>query len=178
MHNEFERLVIETLSAIGADMVSLSERDLPVFEDAQDLEVAHVSASGREHLLTPDAASNWRAMHQAAAKESVEILVISGFRSFDKQLELINSRLQVGEPIGSVLRILAPPGCSEHHTGRAVDIGTPGCPPLSEDFEETKAFYWLEDNAAAFGFTISYPRNNVLGYAYEPWHWCYNGTDA
>ena len=31
-------------------------------------------------------------------------------------------------------------------------------------------------NAAGFGFELSYPRNNLRGVHYEPWHWRFVGT--
>ena len=65
----------------------------------------------------------------------------------------------------------AAPGYSEHHTGCAVDIATPGSRPLTEEFEDSQAFRWLTDNAGKFGFSMSYPRNNPAGFIYEPWHW-------
>jgi len=67
----------------------------------------------------------------------------------------------------------APPGYSEHHSGRALDVTTPGATPLQEEFEGTPAFAWLSKNAASFGFALSYPRGNRHGFMYEPWHWCY-----
>ena len=73
------------------------------------------------------------------------------------------------------LRVNAAPGYSEHHTGRAVDIGTPGCPPLEEAFEDTAAFAWLSRNAGAAGFRMTYPRGNPQGVIYEPWHWLFVG---
>ena len=42
---------------------------------------------------------------------------------------------------------IAAPGYSEHHTGRAVDLTTPACDPLAEEFENTQAFDWLHLNA-------------------------------
>jgi D-alanyl-D-alanine carboxypeptidase len=65
----------------------------------------------------------------------------------------------------------AAPGHSEHHTGRAVDIATPGSRPLTEEFEQTDAFRWLSSRAVEFGFSLTYPRDNPWGIAYEPWHW-------
>ena len=65
----------------------------------------------------------------------------------------------------------AAPGHSEHHTGRAVDIATPGSRPLTEEFEDTDAFRWLTSRAVEFGFSLTYPRDNPWGIAYEPWHW-------
>jgi len=69
----------------------------------------------------------------------------------------------------------AAPGYSEHHGGRALDIGTPDEPPAEESFEKTAAFEWLQRNAEGHGFVLSYPRDNPHGIVYEPWHWCWRG---
>jgi LAS superfamily LD-carboxypeptidase LdcB len=66
-----------------------------------------------------------------------------------------------------------PPGHSQHHAGIAVDLGTPGNATLLEDFEQTPAFLWLHAHAHEFGFSLTYPRGNSSGLAYEPWHWAY-----
>ena len=63
---------------------------------------------------------------------------------------------------------------TEHHTGRAVDVMTPGGPILEEAFEDTDAFRWLARHACRFGFRLSYPRGNAHGFAYEPWHWAWH----
>ena len=76
-----------------------------------------------------------------------------------------------------ILRVNAAPGFSEHHTGRAVDIGTQDCEVLEEVFEKTSEFKWLQENAECFGFSMSYPRDNTAGFAYEPWHWCFKSTE-
>ena len=67
--------------------------------------------------------------------------------------------------------IIPIPGFSEHHTGRALDLSTPGSEPLSEAFDQTAAFDWLNTHARRFEFSMSYPRNNTTGINYEPWHW-------
>jgi zinc D-Ala-D-Ala carboxypeptidase len=165
--------VSATLSALGASPRLHEARGLKLYDDAADLVVAHVSASGREHLLVPEAALRWRELRAAAARQGIELVVISAFRSFARQLELIRERLACGDDVARILSIMAPPGCSEHHSGRALDIGTPGCPPLSESFEATAAFAWLARDAGHYGFRLSYPRGNPYGYQYEPWHWCW-----
>ena len=71
-----------------------------------------------------------------------------------------------------------PPGFSEHHSGRALDLGTPGCDGLSEDFEATQAFEWLSESASRFGFVLSYPHDNAWGFSYEPWHWALREEEA
>jgi hypothetical protein len=57
-----------------------------------------------------------------------------------------------------------------------VDLGTPGCTELTEDFEQTPAFRWLTEHAAEFGFSMPYGRNNAQGVIYEPWHWFWRET--
>ncbi len=91
-----------------------------------------------------------------------------------RQAELIRAKLDAGQPLETILQILAAPGCSEHHTGLAVDVGTPGLPPLQERFAETAAFAWLSRHAQGFGFSLSYPRGNLHGIVFEPWHWCWS----
>jgi D-alanyl-D-alanine carboxypeptidase len=127
-------------------------------------------------LLAPAAAAAWQAMRAAAAADGVALRLVSAYRSVERQAELIRQRLDAGEPLAQVLALIAPPGCSEHHTGRAVDIGTPGQPVLEASFEATPAFAWLQRHAGRFGFTLSYPRGNAAGYAHEPWHWCHDGA--
>lgn len=170
---EFRQKVEAGLLEIGAAPDLLVQRSLMLFPDATELALAHVSQSGREHFLVPPAAAQWGRMRDVAAKDAVVLVMISGFRSYDRQLDLIRDKLSSGQQIEQILELLAPPGCSEHHTGRAVDVGTPGCEPLSERFEDTGAFEWLRANAGNFGFRMSYPRGNRSGYRYEPWHWCY-----
>ena len=84
---------------------------------------------------------------------------------------LFRQKLAAGREIEAILRVNAAPGFSEHHTGRAVDIATPGTRPLTAEFENSKAFAWLTANAATFGFTMPYGRGNVFGFEFEPWHW-------
>lgn len=158
---------------ISPDLVY--RRALPIFEEPPELEDVGITSDGRIHRLDPAAARAWKAVHQAATEHSVAMYLISGFRSIQRQTELIEAKLAQGQPLFEVLSVLAPPGCSEHHTGRAVDIGAPGFAGLDEAFETSQAFQWLQANARQFGFTLSFPRGNPCGYRYEPWHWCYQG---
>ena len=81
--------------------------------------------------------------------------------------------MQQNQTIEQILKVNAAPGFSEHHSGRAIDIGTPNEPAAEESFESTDAFKWLCQNASMFGFQLSYPRNNPHKINYEPWHWCW-----
>ena len=149
------------------------ERQLALQPEAVELRVARVLKDGRELKLSPATATAWTALSGAAVRDSVTLLLISGFRSVAHQRQIVERKLAEGKSLAEILRVNAAPGYSEHHTGRAVDIGTPGCPPLSEEFEATAAFAWLSQQAGGFGFRLSYPRDNPHGVIYEPWHWLY-----
>jgi len=143
-------------------------------EEATELCVVGLDAFGREVRLTPDAADAWIAMQNAAKKENIHILLISGFRSIVRQVEILKRKIERGADISDILKVNAYPGYSEHHTGRAVDIGSPNCEHLTEAFEKTREFAWLGAHAASFGFSLSHPRSHQHGILFEPWHWYMN----
>jgi D-alanyl-D-alanine carboxypeptidase len=143
----------------------------PAYADASELEDVEANIIGKPQRLAPPTARSWRQMKQAAALAGVELLLVSGFRSIRQQTELFRQKLAAGQPIDAILRVNAAPGFSEHHTGRAVDVATPGTRPLTAEFESSKAFAWLVANAAAFGFAMPYGRGNTFGFEFEPWHW-------
>ena len=157
----------------GIPEAILQQRGFIAQQEAVTLVLAETGTDGRQYLLTPAACTAWHAMKQAAAADGVALLMISAFRSVERQAEIIRDKLNRQIPIEQILQICAPPGYSEHHTGRAIDIATPDDPDLEESFELTPAFAWLNAHAPAFGFQLSYPRGNQSGYLYEPWHWCY-----
>ena len=114
-------------------------------------------------------------MQYAAARDGIVLEAISGYRSHDYQLGIFERKLARGQAVETILTVNAAPGYSEHHSGRALDVSTPGEPPAEESFESAPAFAWLCDNAVAFDFVLSYPRDNPHGIVYEPWHWCHRG---
>lgn len=170
-----EERIGDTLTALGARPGIVQQRGLPTFADARQLVCVGLGADGRDKFLTPGAARAWTRMRDAAGLDGIELRLISAFRSFDYQVALIRGKLAAGRDITDILGVNAPPGCSEHHSGRAVDIGYAGTPALEEAFEDTPAFAWLRERAGAFGFRLSYPRDNRHGYLYEPWHWYFAG---
>ena len=162
------------LEELGVPAGFCAQRALPVQEEARELELVEVGENGREFLLVPAAAGAWRALRASAEADGVALKIVSAFRGVDRQAEIVREKLARGLTLDAIFAASAPPGYSEHHTGRAVDVGVPGAPPLEEDFEDTEAFRWLTANAGRFGFALSFPRDNQQGYVYEPWHWCYN----
>ena len=147
----------------------------PEFEEATELVEVGPNLVGRMQRLTPATAGAWLAMQEAAAEDGVTLLIVSGYRSVDYQARLIRKKINAGQSVSEILAVNAAPGHSEHHTGRAIDIASPGSRPLTEEFEGTEAFRWLTKYAAEYGFSMTYPRDNPGGFIYEPWHWAKTG---
>ena len=162
------------LASLGISLDTIASRSLVLYPEATELVVAEIGESGREHLLVPAAARAWSALREAAQADRVTITIVSAFRSVERQAEIVRAKLARGLSIEEILSVSAPPGYSEHHSGRAVDVTTGGVRPLELEFERTDAFAWLSRHAGRFGFFLSYPRQNRYGYLYEPWHWCFS----
>lgn len=142
----------------------------------QDLVKTELDVFGRQPLLEKNTFSAWQAMQNSAAQEAIQLQIVSAFRSAEYQMALLQRKLERGETIKQILQVNAAPGFSEHHSGCAIDISTPGFEPLELEFDNSPAFTWLCQHAAKFGFSMSFPRNNTAGIAYEPWHWKYTST--
>lgn len=162
--------------ALGISTDSITARGLREYQEATTLEVAEVGADGRNHLLIPTAAEAWRHLKAAALADGIDVFIASAFRSIERQAEIVRRKLQTGAAIENILTVCAPPGFSEHHTGRAIDLSTFGSPMLEIEFDQTAAYAWLTEHAAEFGYYLSYPIGNPWGYQYEPWHWCFQET--
>ncbi len=172
-HPEYSDALRQCWADLGIPISMITARGLPTYAEAATLTIAETDDDGREHRLVPAAANAWSAMKAAAAAADVAIHIVSGHRSVARQIEIIEYKLAAGQTHEQIFAVSAPPGCSEHHTGRAVDVGTLDSPALEIEFESTPAFGWLSQNADRFGFVLTYPPDNPWGYAYEPWHWCY-----
>jgi len=72
--------------------------------------------------------------------------------------------------------VAAQPGYSEHQTGLAFDFSYSGL----SDKETNRMWNWLADNAYKYGFILRYPKGkeDITGFAYEPWHYRYVGKQA
>jgi zinc D-Ala-D-Ala carboxypeptidase len=166
------KAILEALE-IGEEVIA--RRALPMHLEAAELVLAEVGANGRQHLVTPETLAAWQQLRASASGDGISLSIVSAFRTLERQADIVRGKLAAGLSPELIFRASAPPGYSEHHTGRAIDINTPGARPLEEEFESTDAFVWLGANAASYGFSLSYPRNNAHGFIYEPWHWCFRG---
>ena len=167
----------ERLDALGIDADGYAQRTaLPLVAEPDWLAFAGFDRYRRALWLRIDTARAWLRMRDAAARDGILLDAISGYRSHDYQLGIFERKRARGIAVPDILTVNAAPGYSEHHSGRALDIGTPGEPPAEESFERTAAFAWLQAQAGAHGFVMSYPRDNPNGIVYEPWHWRFHAA--
>ncbi|MCX7553631.1 D-alanyl-D-alanine carboxypeptidase family protein [Marinicella sp. S1101] len=155
---------------LGIDTEQLNN---PKYHTTAQLVDSDVDCFQRPTKLHPKANQAWQSMKQSANKDGVNLQLVSAFRSMGYQAGIIQMKIDQGQILQEILQTNAAPGHSQHHTGCAIDITSDDFEPLSESFENSPAFDWLQNHAADHGFTMSYPRDNDQGIIYEPWHWCY-----
>ncbi|WP_069792000.1 M15 family metallopeptidase [Cyanobacterium sp. IPPAS B-1200] len=147
------------------------------YEEAPQSELRAISADGGIQLRQA-AAERFNTMVRDARNQGIILNPISGFRSIsDQEYLFFEVKEQRNQDARKRAEVSAPPGHSEHHTGYAVDIGDGNNPStnLQESFENTAAYRWLEANASRYSFELSFPRDNLQGISYEPWHWRFVG---
>ena len=116
---------------------------------------------------------NFDKMQSDAASEGINLNVISGFRSYNRQNSIYNNYVaRDGKDKADTYS--ARPGHSEHQTGLAADINS-----LSQSWENTNEGKWLNNNCAKYGFIIRYVKGkeDITGYIFEPWHIRYVGVE-
>lgn len=124
-----------------------------------------------------------KAMLDDARAEGINIGVWSPYRSyatqkwlFEKQVKKqINNGVPKDKAEDKAATIVARPGTSEHNTGLALDINC-----ADHSFKTTKAYKWLQKNAADYGFIMRYAedKQEKTGVIYESWHWRFVGINA
>ncbi|MGK7929832.1 MAG: D-alanyl-D-alanine carboxypeptidase family protein [Microcystaceae cyanobacterium] len=147
------------------------------YQEASDSDLVPITPNGQIRLRQA-AAQDFKQMQADARRNGIILVPISGFRTVEQQNYLFfEIKEQRNQDASKRAEVSAPPGYSEHHTGYAVDIGDGKTPAthLSESFEKTAAFQWLDQNAARYSFELSFPPDNPQGISYEPWHWRYVG---
>lgn len=129
---------------------------------------------GKQYLLAYVAYDAYIKMADAARSEGLSMRVISAYRTENYQRNLYNNKLRTTGRINAD-NYSARPGFSEHQTGLAVDISS-----TKTSFQYTAEFKWLTNHAHEYGFILRYPKGKewITGYAYEPWHYRYVGTEV
>lgn len=128
-------------------------------------------------------------MLTAGSQEGCSFVVASGYRSRERQEELLEEDIRnlmnernmtYDQAWEEAVKETMPPGCSEHETGLAVDIVSAEYQLLDEGQKDTAECQWLKENCSKYGFILRYPpdKTDITGISYEPWHFRYVGAEA
>lgn len=179
-NHSYKEMVASIHKAIGIPKAYGVEPHLPLHLECQELVKEGKDLYGRDIFLSERTAESWRAMKCAAALTGAYLIPVSGFRSVERQREIIENKTKRGEKLLDILKINAAPGFSQHHTGCALDLtdSKDSNNALEESFESQPAFEWLCKHGGAYGFRLEYGRDNPHGFIYEPWHWVFSEVDT
>lgn len=166
--------LLQTLG-IDAEQYALSHQ-LDLAAEPYVLEYAGKDRYQRALWLERNTKAAWHRLQCAARKDALLMEAISGFRSHHYQMGIFLRKITRGLAVKDILNVNAAPGFSEHHSGRALDLSSFGEPAAEQSFENTPVFAWLLRFAGDFGFRLSYPRGNIHGISFEPWHWYHQGS--
>ena len=160
------------------------EHGLPAGWVPPDLVAADVpfnfAGDDPKRQLRTEAAGALEALFADASADGVPLRAVSGYRSESSQADLYGLAVQQ-HGRAAADRTNARPGHSEHQTGLAMDVtGADGRCPAEDCFAGTPAARWLAAHAHQRGFVVRYPKGKqaVTGYAYEPWHLRYVGSEV
>ncbi len=122
-------------------------------------------------------------MLDAAEADGIYGFVVSGYRTAEKQQQLLDEKIDEYKKMGYLWFMakdvaeewVALPGTSEHQLGIAVDINADKSQNSSDEL-----YRWLDQNAYKYGFIKRYPdgKTEITGVMYEPWHYRYVGLEA
>lgn len=137
------------------------------------------------YLVDKRIADSVKRMFADAKQDGINLVIISAYRSIEKQQTLFDQKEQEfiaqgkdeQEAVAAAAAIVAKPGSSEHQTGLALDIVTSSYTELDSGFADTPAFQWLDENSHKYGFVMRYPldKQDITNIIYEPWHYRYVG---
>ncbi len=171
---------VTAVAAVGYDFESASSLQVVVNKHRQLNPAAYVPGQlvrVQGERLRAQAADAYKQFAKAAKAAGVNIMPVSGYRSFSEQASLYDSYVrQYGQATADTFA--ARPGYSEHQTGLAMDIGNAsGICALQACFANTPAGRWAAEHGWEYGFVIRYPAGAeaTTGYTYEPWHLRYVG---
>lgn len=130
-----------------------------------------------ENFVTQETYDAYINMYNAAKENNIDLLITSSYRSYTEQKNVYeNYNNYYGKEKADELAAM--PGYSEHQTGLALDIFTPGS--TMNNFHNTEAYKWLINNCYKFGFILRYPsgKEYLTGFSNESWHYRYVGVEV
>ena len=142
-----------------------------------NLESINVKNANGDRKLVSNAKKAFEELSNTAAQEGLNIIAMSTYRSYEYQVNLYNRYVE-NDGKEEADTYSGRPGHSEHQTGLAVDVYNKN--ETYTNFEKTKEFDWMQENAYKYGFILRFPKGKEkeTGYQYESWHYRYVGKEA
>ena len=142
-----------------------------------NLESISLKYANKDKYLKKEAKIAFEKLSEDADKLGYRIVAVSAYRDYNYQNELFNYYVKE-KGLNYALECSAKPGHSEHQTGLALDVE--GSNKDYDNFENSKDFIWMKDNAHKYGFILRYPKGkeHITGFKYEPWHYRYVGIET
>lgn len=142
----------------------------------ENLQIVSSKYSSKTVKLVSYAKEAFEELATAAENENYTINAMSSYRDYAYQNTLYNNYAKK-DGYDNADTYSARPGYSEHQTGLAVDIDNKK--EYFTNFEKTKEYEWMQNNAYKYGFILRFPKDKVLetGYEYESWHYRYVGKE-
>lgn len=155
---------------------------IPKEYEPKDLTIPNIpiAPDTENKKLRKDAALALENMYQDALKEDYQLVLNSGYRSYESQTEIYEEYFKKYDEV-TAAGLVAKPGSSEHQLGLGVDLTSQSVIDKKRlVFGDTNEYRWVVKNAYKYGFIIRYPkdRSSLTGTANEPWHLRYVGKKA
>ena len=135
--------------------------------------------------LRTEVLSAFKALHEAAIDEGLDIIILSGTRSFTYQQSIWERKWEKPRYMGwdaldkalDILTYSSMPGTSRHHWGTDLDLNALEN-AYFESGEGREVYEFLNRCAPTFGFQQVYtskdiPNSPRSGYEEEKWHWSF-----
>ena len=154
------------------------------FDYKKDSNFSVVSSkySSKTIYLRKEVLQKFDQMYDAALKDGIKLVIISGTRSFNHQKYIWDRKwaknilkMDSISTVKEIMKYSSMPSTSRHHWGTDIDLNS-----LENSYfekgEGKKIFDWLVANAFKYGFHMTYDNQEETkrtGYKMEKWHWSY-----
>jgi zinc D-Ala-D-Ala carboxypeptidase len=174
-------LILSQLSWMKPEKTVTTEYLMGKFEPSENADFVSVDktyASKEGMYLRKETYEAFKKMHAAAAKEGVDLTIISATRNFEHQKNIWETKWYALKDktaearAKKILEYSAMPGASRHHWGTDMDLNNLSNPYFEKN-GGAKIYQWLQAHANEYGFCQPYTAGRPTGYNEEKWHWTY-----
>jgi zinc D-Ala-D-Ala carboxypeptidase len=94
----------------------------PAYTENEEVVMAGKDLSNRDLFLSIKTSLAWNSLRLAAGLDGISLIAVSGFRSVERQQQIVERKIKSGASMSMILAVNAAPGYSQPHTGCAIDL--------------------------------------------------------